>query len=843
MTDSAALEADTWSGWDEFVEWARRFYAHADFDENERTYKLEISEKIRSARDAVRGNDDEWPTLLKRAFGPPNNLTYHITHVRFLDWTQDEPDAARQAMLDLWDAEIPIDDRVQAFTSSLPDPIATPGSRLEITSFLLLAEPFTYPMYKPTPIKTGIELADATPLPDGPDSAVYRGAREFLDEFIQEASDRGLDIQDCLDAQGLVWSITKAKPEHLEWDDEDIERFLRWRGDKPGVFWVNQGASYQQERDAGVVSAPFENAAGAVLSHHKVVSTLRKGDIILHHADGAIRAISEVTHKPGQRAVAWAPDEAERRVTKTKYYELDDPISVRDMNPDVRTPDNGPFDKYGGVKQIYMEPISPRLASFLRDEYRNRWPADSPWEPDHRQTWLFQANPDIWDLAEALETMEPGDEDDFLVNRFKSEIGPGDRVLLWASGKESGLYAIATISGDLFDPADAEYDVDNPDLGEMFIPWRLDRRLDERITRQQFLDNSTLKGMSIITAPQGTNFRVSEEQWREIERLLEGDEDGPTPAVPVSDVSFDAIANAIANRGLIITDRTLRRFHVSMRTRGFVVLSGVSGTGKTWLTKAYADAIGAEYLLVPVAPNWTTNEDLLGYLNPLDNQYYDTNFSRFLRDASTEYANAVAAGREPRPFILALDEMNLARVEYYFAKFLSAMEVRMRDGVADLELAANETVQLGENLKFVGTVNVDETTHPFADKVYDRAQLVELDAPRDAIEAHIKSDAFRDPLMDVYDAVADTKPFAYRVVDDIQTYVDEADGLGVSWRESVDEQILQKVLPKLAGADPALSFALTQLIAVAEEQEFDLTRQKAERMLEDYERDGFTSYF
>ena len=90
-----------------------------------------------------------------------------------------------------------------------------------------------------------------------------------------------------------------------------------------------------------------------------------------------------------------------------------------------------------------------------------------------------------------------------------------------------------------------------------------------------------------------------------------------------------------------------------------------------------------------------------------------------------------------REFHVILDEMNLARVEHYFSRFLSAMEVRTREGIARLDLAPGHTVELTPNLKFSGTVNIDETTHGFADKVYDRAQILELPLPREQVAAHM----------------------------------------------------------------------------------------------------------
>lgn len=314
------------------------------------------------------------------------------------------------------------------------------------------------------------------------------------------------------------------------------------------------------------------------------------------------------------------------------------------------------------------------------------------------------------------------------------------------------------------------------------------------------------------------------------------------PLIDYAEPSFDTIQSAIRALGLRISERTLRRYHVSLKTRGFVVLAGVSGGGKTWLAEAYADVVGAEAIVVPVAPNWTTNEDLLGYLNPIDNAYRHTEFSLFLQRAAAEYAQAQAVGHEPRPFHLILDELNLARVEYYFAKFLSAMEARARYGTAPVALSEDFEVLLTPNLKFVGTVNVDETTFGFADKVYDRAQLIELEAPREALSAHMASEPFHDALLTVWDAVREIAPFAFRVIDEIRAYVAESATLGVDWQPAVDDQLLQKVLPKIKGTDPKIKTALEDF-AAATTPAFPLSHDRASRMLEDFQIHGFVSYF
>ena len=110
--------------------------------------------------------------------------------------------------------------------------------------------------------------------------------------------------------------------------------------------------------------------------------------------------------------------------------------------------------------------------------------------------------------------------------------------------------------------------------------------------------------------------------------------------------------------------------------------------------------------------------------------------------------------------------MNLARIEYYFAKFLSAMEVRARNGTAALELAPGTDLLLTPNLYFSGTVNVDETTKGFSDKVYDRAQLLELPVDRDSLEQHLAGKPYADFLIDVWDNVHQVAPFAFRTLDE-----------------------------------------------------------------------------
>lgn len=319
-------------------------------------------------------------------------------------------------------------------------------------------------------------------------------------------------------------------------------------------------------------------------------------------------------------------------------------------------------------------------------------------------------------------------------------------------------------------------------------------------------------------------------------------EEAPPPEPCYEEPPFDELRASLRALGLRLDDQTLRRYHVSLKTRGFVVLSGLSGSGKSWLAEAYATAVSARSLLVPVAPNWTTNEDLLGYVDPLSAEYRHTPFSHFLTEAAAEYENAIRQERTARPYHVVLDEMNLARVEYYFARFLSTMETRARNGTAALELAPNHEVLLAANLKFIGTVNVDETTHGFADKVYDRAQLIEMRVPREGVVDHLAGKPYQALLLAVWDAMRDVAPFAYRVLDEVAAYHAEASKMEVAWETAIDEQLLQKVLPKVRGMDPRIRTALESFIEVTQPH-CPLSREKAQAMLNAFTSHGFVSYF
>lgn len=147
------------------------------------------------------------------------------------------------------------------------------------------------------------------------------------------------------------------------------------------------------------------------------------------------------------------------------------------------------------------------------------------------------------------------------------------------------------------------------------------------------------------------------------------------------------------------------------------------------------DSSASRFAVIAVQPDWTDRRGLLGYYSPITRKYDPPPFLRLLMNAEQEMRAAEREHRAAAPFFLILDEMNLARVEHYFADFLSAMESDENIDLHAVDFPVNDvdacevptSLRIPSNVFFTGTVNVDETTHMFSSKVLDRAFVLELD--------------------------------------------------------------------------------------------------------------------
>lgn len=219
-------------------------------------------------------------------------------------------------------------------------------------------------------------------------------------------------------------------------------------------------------------------------------------------------------------------------------------------------------------------------------------------------------------------------------------------------------------------------------------------------------------------------------------------------AVPVSastDLSsmVRSFHEALKASQLIFSEEIVTRFCASLLARRFIVLTGLSGSGKTklaeafarWLTPTPSVGVPSHSKIVPVGADWTSSEQVLGYADALDPKRYETKTTLDL------LLNAVAPGRESEVHMLILDEMNLSHVERYFSEFLSAMEtgaaIELYSGPARDKVP--QSLSLPPNLFVAGTVNVDETTYLFSPKVLDRANVIEFRADEDQVFGYLEN--------------------------------------------------------------------------------------------------------
>lgn len=186
---------------------------------------------------------------------------------------------------------------------------------------------------------------------------------------------------------------------------------------------------------------------------------------------------------------------------------------------------------------------------------------------------------------------------------------------------------------------------------------------------------------------------------------------------------------------LFYTKKDLINFHTAVKSSSLVILSGLSGTGKSQLVLCYAKALGLTddaFHIIPVRPNWNDDSDLIGFVDSMHMVYRpsDAGFINILMEASQER-------NKNNLYIICFDEMNLARVEHYFSQFLSILEMPEKSRILRLYASEYEsrlynsdkyksTVKIGNNIRFIGTVNIDESTFHFSDKVLDRANIIKL---------------------------------------------------------------------------------------------------------------------
>ena len=271
----------------------------------------------------------------------------------------------------------------------------------------------------------------------------------------------------------------------------------------------------------------------------------------------------------------------------------------------------------------------------------------------------------------------------------------------------------------------------------------------------------------------------------------------------------------------------IRRFIAGLAVTKIIILQGMSGTGKTSLAYAFGKFLDNQSTLIPVQPMWKERTDLLGYYNEFTKRFNETDLLVKMYEAL--YSRDI--------YITVLDEMNIARVEYYFAEFLSLLElpnekerwltVVSDEWKTDPEKLKNGKINLPANMWFVGTANNDDSTFAISDKVYDRAMILNLSKKSEPFKAkktkvrHIAAEDFvkltkeaereyvltkrnenRLAMLDKYLIDHFHITFGNRIMKQIRSYVPIYVGCGGTELEALDDILAKKIMRKLEMQNP-----------------------------------------
>lgn len=310
----------------------------------------------------------------------------------------------------------------------------------------------------------------------------------------------------------------------------------------------------------------------------------------------------------------------------------------------------------------------------------------------------------------------------------------------------------------------------------------------------------------------------------------------------LSEADFLERLSETADRSGFLYDKDdLINFHISLKSSRLTILAGMSGTGKSGLVRLYGRALGlpeSRVRFLAVRPSWMDDGDILGYVD-MKNMVYrsaDTGLAELLIDA---------AAHPDEMFLICFDEMNLARAEHYFAQFISVLEkeenpvIRLYNPSLRAKLYNGDAypaeIPIGRNVLFTGTVNVDESTYHFSDKILDRANVITLhqgrfhdllslgkkektewpEMPASLFESFCVHEGLglKEEELDLLDALNDAfhksgiqYGIGFRIACQMGRYLENIpQGLSFTREEGLDAQVVQRILTKLRGSAQQLA--------------------------------------
>lgn len=686
-----------------------------------------------------------------------------------------------------------------------------------------------------------------------------------------------------------------ASQRNREGDLQAIQTFFDRRNvTGPRWWWVNQNKTFRQERQGGYIWAPQKTKSGGEAFHHANVSSVKAGDIIWHYCNQQLVAISvaktDAFEQPKPSELESDEWGTEGYMVSVKYFDLVDPIP-RDVIPlELRTPlsaeRKSPFNRGGTVNQGYLFRLSDRFVQALITKFPQLIPDGVDLENIFENVSPSEDNETAYrELSEKIKNLNVN-RDFGTIKRYKPAVVLAALELIDHINKNEipfdtllPVFREVTqrygIKSGITQAEEAFFRLDKDGIWD-FVPisGELAKGLEPAKLRRLVKHVKFLQRYWDVISDDDYRAKLKNDliqSWF----ADDGVSDNSLNTEPFDRAAaLRQLVADILSDGYYFEPWQIAAYVTAIRTKPFVILGGISGSGKSQLPQLVAEITGGEKKLIPVRPDWTDSSDVIGYVQ-LQGQPNPGKFLRFAADATNEPNLSWCA---------IIDEMNVARVEHYFAEVLSLLEQsRANEGnvhplfdhhFEDEEHSKWTRVGLPSNLAIVGTVNMDETTHGFSKKVLDRAFTLEFseinigkwDAKQREAEYQSKAwpisawqprarrlcelldltQAERDlvsttinSLVSLNDILGQAQlQLAYRSRDEIAMFVLHASDVLDSFVDSsgtavdpLDLAIQMKVLPRIAGGSSVIESVLRELLGWAYDGRIDQTEGETDDLI------------